>query len=181
MIDLSRSIRDTAFSLPGGGGYRWPVQSEPWASGTTRDLLHGGVRFLRSNGATFCSGITFEAWWRAVQNLPEIQALSLPEVQALQRDWYVAGEGRRGPVDALVPRGLGVLIPDPKRSLPGDLAQLWRANGTGHTVVMLGCDGHRVAYWSSQKATDGVGIHVEPMPREIHVVRAVAHRAAEVA
>lgn len=173
MIALCSAILRATHTLPTGGGYRWPVANDPGASGTTRDLHHRGDRFLRSNGATFCSGITFEAWWSVVADLSAIRALSLTEIRALQRDWYVAGSGRRGPVDALVPRGLGVVVADPRRAMPGDLAQLWRSNGTGHTVVLLHCDGERVAYWSSQRATDGVGVHVEAMPRELHIVRPV--------
>ena len=94
--------------------------------------------------------------------------------------------GHPGVVQALVSRGLGkaVRLEDAK---PGDFLQFWRsvqlAAPSGHSAIYLSHDTDATGqitlrYWSSQPATNGIGVHSEKVgdPWEIHIVRAIIPR-----
>jgi hypothetical protein len=158
-----------AASLPRGGGYRWPV-ADPGDGGCPTDLVHHGVRILRAGRGTYCCGLTFWIWWQAANRAGALAALSVADARAIQRAWFCIGT-RKGPVAALVSRGLGVRVA-PADALPGDFAQLWRKNGSGHSVMVERVAHGRIAYLSTQKSTGGIGSLSEPLPAETYVCRA---------
>lgn len=168
-ISLAPQILAVAQSLPRGGGYHW--DSSGSTGGVLADVVHEGETIVRAGRGTYCSGITFDVWWRALGLAGVELGLTADELRALQRRWYIAAPGlRRGPLDALEPLGLGVdTSADPR---PGDFAQLWRRDGSGHTVIVLEHAGDAIRYLSSQASTGGIGTRVE-RPVELYAVRPV--------
>ena len=85
------------------------------------------------------------------------------EVSKFSSDWYSAG-GANGKlcVQALENIGIGSEV-TLKESIEGDFCQIWRTNGSGHSVIFLSHiyndSGEIVGinYRSSQKSTDGIG------------------------
>ena len=84
------------------------------------------------------------------------------EVSKFSSNWYSAG-GANGKlcVEALENLGIGkeVLL---ENAQEGDFCQIWRTNGSGHSVIFLshiyeGDDIIGFNYRSSQKSTDGIG------------------------
>ena len=146
---------------------------DPHYDGVQRDLVWGGevVARARADRSTYCCGVTFEAFvraWEAWSGASGIAELDADGIRALIAEWFCPTLGHSGAVSALVTRGLGVEIA-PEDALAGDLCQFWRRTDlhapSGHSVVFLAFgvrDGQRtIAYWSSQPATDGVGVHTE--------------------
>lgn len=164
-IPLYPQILAVAQSLPLGGGYTWDT-----SGGVLADVVHRGETIVRAGRGTYCSGIAFDVWWRALALAGAKPDLTVDELRRIQRRWYCATGLRRGPLDALEPGGLGVdTSRDPQ---PGDFAQLWRHNGTGHTVVVLEHHNGLLRYLSSQGSTGGIGECTE-RPAEIYAVRAM--------
>jgi hypothetical protein len=169
MTFLNPHVLAVCAELPRGGGYRWPTSDA--SGGCLRDVVYRGTTILRAGAGTYCCGLVFEVWWRALERAGASLRLTVPELRRLQQRWFVATGTRKGPVDALVPVGLGVEVPlgDAR---PGDFAQLWRRNGSGHSVVVLGVEGGKLRYLSTQASTDGIGERVEA-PAEVFVARAI--------
>lgn len=132
--------------------------------GVTRNLVTAGVTIAKANQKkeTYCCGLTFEWWFRAMQRLGAKMPSPL-DLKEIKRDWFVARPGQRmGPVDALVPRGLGVRIfPDSlvlgMESQAGDFMQIWRKDGSGHSVVNEAVMKKMIKYISTQPSTKGIG------------------------
>lgn len=168
-MTLGPHILAACGELPRARGYRWPADGH----GVSRDVYHRGRLFLRAGreGATYCCGLTLEVYLRALARVGVEFPLTWPDAVDLQRRWYVTRpEFRDGCAGALVRYGLGVdTTSDPQ---PGDLAQFWRRNGLGHSVVVLGYDDGALRYLSTQPSTHGVGERVE-RPVELHVARPV--------
>ena len=88
------------------------------------------------------------------------------QLRVFLKDWYGEPDGDKTLVVLAVENlgiGRGVPLEDAR---PGDFVQLWRASGSGHSVVFLKWveeDGAKVGfrYRSSQKSTDGVGDRTE--------------------
>lgn len=165
-------------TYPVGGGYSWPAPAG--THGTTRDLYLGDARIARASPAgTHCSGLTFELFWRALEELPGGTAaagLDKEAARALLRTWFVPEPRGLGPAAALPGFGLGVRVDDLEDAQPGDFIQVWMNNGRGHTAVFLGWvrdhRGRIVAsrHWSTHPATDGIGIEERAIgdgPRDI--------------
>lgn len=167
-VSLSPHVLAVAQSLPRGGGYVWDPTGT--TGGVLADVVHRGETIVRAGRGSYCSGITFDAWWRALALAGAKPGLAVAELRRLQRRWYIAAGGRRGPLNALQPLGLGIDTSDDPR--PGDFAQIWRADGSGHTVIVLDCRAGALTYLSSQKSTGGVGERVET-PGELYAVRAM--------
>ncbi len=174
--------------------YWWPKDGA--YDGVSEDLVYDGAVIARGEPKrrTFCCGLTFEVWLRALERWHGRKArggpLRLPGIDAramkrLRGAWYCARGGVAGPEDALVPLGLGVVIRRLEDARPGDFVQLWRHSGSGHSVIFLGWERERgkivaMRYWSTQRATRGIGVRTERFgpPRgidraRIHVVRAL--------
>lgn len=155
-------------TYPTGGGYLWDA-TKP-TSGVTMDLVYQGTTILKADKATYCCGLTFETWFR--QQASKL-TISVKEMKALQRDWYVASGKRKGVVDALVPRGLGSEIKGFENVLPGDYLQFWRKSGSGHSAVYIQHTFADFTYWSTQQRTKGPGHCTEKrdLLTEIYICR----------
>lgn len=156
-----------------GGGYFWDVQKP--TDGVPEDIIYQGQTILEADAkkSSYCAGLTFSVWFKLFGRYLDIGVF---EMKRLQQDWYVATGKRAGPVDALVPRGLGVEVKLDEAE-PGCFMQLWRSSGSGHSVVYLSHDEMSIKYWSTQPATKGIGTRSESRTGknaviEFHIVRA---------
>ncbi len=172
--ELNSYVLEVLASYPADGTHRywWPrgKDGRGW-SGNTRDLRYGGKVLFRGDpqGRAYCCGLTFEvfvrAWrlWCKRTNRPwTIHGLDASGVRRLQKQWFGSSKDKTCIRTALVANGLGTRITDWKQARAGDFVQLWRANGSGHSVVFL--DWVRkddrvigLEYWSTQKSTKGIG------------------------
>jgi hypothetical protein len=170
VVTLNPHILAALRAIPLGGGYDWNTKAPPRHDGSARSVVAQGVPLLRAGGSTYCCGLTLDVLTRAwdATEWPTLDAVAL---LAIKRSWFVAGADRTGPVAALVPRGLAVEV-RLEDAQAGDLAQLWRRNGSGHSVIVLAVEGRRLTYWSTQASTGGVGERNETI-HEIHVARAI--------
>ena len=191
---LNDALLRTARAYPADGTHRyWWPRGSTW-EGTTRDVWWGGERITRGDprGRCYCSGITYEVYVRTLQSEPALEAAArrrIPDAEAMRRFrllWYGAKEQRDTARRALTEFGLGVAVKSLEAALPGDIVQIWRRDGSGHCVILLDAvrdDDGRITglkYWSSQRATNGIGERVEvlapdgPVSRdEIYIVRAL--------
>lgn len=172
MGDRNDRILAAALALPQGRGYRFrpspraphdPVNPrDPDHDGTSRTLTLAGEVVARGaeDGATYCCGATFEAWFDA--GVPA--GATAGELRRVVAEWFCPTMGHDGVVSALVARGWGAPV-SLAEARPGDLCQFWRsvdlAAPSGHSVVFLGVEGRRLRYWSSQPATRGIDVHEE--------------------
>lgn len=176
--ELNELVLDELRAMAVGGGYRFEPGPRALANDNPRDPGHDGVRrplvvggatvaLAAADGATYCCGVTLEVFWRAwlVWSGGRPPVPTAEAARALVADWFCPSLGHAGAAAALVSRGLGVGVP-PAEAEPGDLCQLWRdvdpRSASGHSVVFLAWPRPGVLrYWSSQRATDGVGVHTE--------------------
>lgn len=134
--------------------------------GTTRDLSYRGVLVAkaRDDGAVHCTGLTFEVWLQALEQVGAPEGLSAAGVLALKETWYVRDGERAGVAAGLARLGLGRRIDRIDELQPGDLVQFWRNSGKGHCAVVVDhrrrSDGsvRGLAVWSAQAASQGIGI-----------------------
>ena len=175
--DAPQSFNDHVIAvieeIPEGQGYTWPVD-DPGAGGCIEDVVHDGVRLLKAvPPSTYCCGLTFEVMFRAFKRAGITPPFDATTARRVRDRWFITRAAyRKGPANALPRYGLGIdTSADPQ---PGDFAQLWRENGTGHSVVVLDFDrkAGALTYWSTQASTDGIGIRTET-PKELYAARIV--------
>ena len=174
---MRNSVLEVVAATPRGGGYEWPPKTDG-AGGCLEDIIHDGGIVLRAAEppTTYCSGLTLEIWFESWTQQGRVPPITFAEARELQRIWFITKpEYRKGPVEALTRFGLGIeTTDDPK---PGDFAQVWRGNGSGHTVVVLDYDGRRnkLRYFSTQRSTNGPGERTEYVS-ELYTVRPVSKK-----
>jgi uncharacterized protein (TIGR00730 family) len=184
-------------SLPRDGGYRFEPSEraplsptnprDPHHDGVTADLDYNGRRVAISagDGTTYCCGVTYEAvhrafmgWAKANDQPPRFPGLDEQDVLDLITQWFCPVMGHPGAAEAIEKSGLGTRVAAAEAE-PGDLCQFWRRtaldNPSGHSVVFLGFEdeGRTLRYWSSQRSTNGIGVHRESIGEgwELHFAR----------
>lgn len=161
-MTLNQTILDLIKEYPTNGTHQY-LWKEGF-DGVTRNLVSAGVTIAKTNQKkeTYCCGLSFEVWFRAMQKAGAVMPSPM-DLKEIKRDWFVARPGNRmGPVDALVPRGLGIRIfPDAlvigQEPQAGDFMQIWRKNGSGHSVINIQLQKKILKYWSTQPITKGIG------------------------
>jgi hypothetical protein len=159
-----------------GKGYLWPSNID----GSIGDVMYKDKVILHGNSFnhTYCCGLTLQAYIMAC-NAAGKDLGSYGDVMKIRSTWFIASAVKdpvhenKGPVDALVPRGFGIEVPLAEAQ-PGDLVQLWRKNGSGHSVIFIERDGDSFYYWSTQKSTNGIGYRFEGVPNPVthtHICR----------
>lgn len=149
-------------------------------NGVTRDISYQGRVLARAHPggdrASYCVGITFEVFFRAMQDRNRELGISADDFNGMgwdnlfdfMLDWYAA----KGPqtvsnvVVAVAKYGVGQEVNDWGEAEPGDFIQFLRKSGSGHTAVFLQWVRSDqqivgVTYWSSQTSTNGIGVHSE--------------------
>ncbi len=162
-----------AYPMDGTHPYHWP-KSGNW-KGCTRDLHYQGELLAAGDpqGRAYCCGLTFEVFLRAWMSWCDAEArerrildFGRDEVRKLQSDWFGSAEERTCVRHALLSRGLGREISNWDEARAGDFVQLWRHDGSGHSVIFLAWEraGSKITglrYWSTQNSTKGIGERVE--------------------
>ncbi len=153
-------------TYPTDGSYTYSWVDEPNYVGITKDLCYKGDQFVTGDPArrSYCSGITFEVFFQAyllynqAHNLSQIgQLKTAAEMEDFRLKWYGTGGDRRTIKHALVSTDLGDEITDLAQIEKGDFAQIWRHNGSGHTVIFIewvkdeSGEINGFIYWSSNK------------------------------
>jgi hypothetical protein len=146
-----------------GMGYHWPANID----GSIGDVMYQDKIILRGNSFnhTYCCGLTLQAYLMAVSASGK-DIGSYADVMKIRKKWFIADpieplQQNKGAADALVPLGFGSEV-SINEAQPGDLVQLWRKNGSGHSVIFISTDGKLVVnYWSTQKSTNGIGYRTE--------------------
>lgn len=149
--------------MPTGGGYVWE------STGVPHTIRHKGKVVLKKTSVdgTYCSGITFTIAMETAKRERLLRDKSIDEVKAFQRQWYGSTEisAETQCVFAMEELGIGQAV-EHDDAQPGDFLQFWRGK-SGHSVIFLAWEvndsGDRVGikYWSTQTATDGIGVHTE--------------------
>lgn len=158
--------------LPRGLGYHWDPHAP--GGGALAPVTHAGRTLLTADPrGSFCCGAVLEIYFRALAHAGAVCPLTWEAAKDLRARAFILDPRRHrsGIAGALVHHGLAHLVP-PSQALPGDFAQLWRRNGSGHTVVVRSYSGGRLEYLSTQSSTGGVGVKAE-RPAELHVARAI--------
>ena len=161
------------------GGYGW---DDPKDFGIPEDVTYLDKPWLQKfdpNGtATHCSGATLWAFCKTykalVGEMTPMNSLSLMGMRHFQRLWYNAADNFKGPVDALLFADVGhVVVPEQIEGL--EFAQLWRNDGSGHSVIVVDRTIKNLFYWSSNKAFNnnpaGMGFREEKLShiKTLHV------------
>ena len=158
---MSADVVEIARAFPDGGGYEWK------GTGVLEEIRFKGERILEQGKHTYCSGFTFAVVMKAAGERGLLRDKSADDVRAFQKQWYGATKESAETQCAHAVRELGIGEPvAPEDARPGDFLQLWRTNGSGHSVLFLGwvMDGRRpvgVKYRSSQTSTNGIGDRLE--------------------
>lgn len=149
-------------------------------NGVTEDLYFQGKILLKGepNGtrASNCTGITFEVFYKAMQNRNKVLGKGLDDFNGMSKDdlydmaliWFVA----KGPKSesnlaiAVEKYNLGYRVTDMESLRAGDFIDFSRENNTGHTAVFINWirEGNNIIglkYWSSQESTNGISYKEE--------------------
>lgn len=159
----ANDVIDVARSFPDGGGYHW----ESGSTGVKEPVNFKGDCLLEATEeGSFCCGYTFAVAMRVAEERGLLADKSVDDAKRFLKDWYGAPGGDKTLVVLAVENlGVGEAVSF-EDAQPGDFVQLWRAGGSGHSVIFLKWieeDGQKVGfrYRSSQKATDGIGDRTE--------------------
>lgn len=159
----NKDVVDAAFSYVDGAGGQYEMRG----SGVIETILHKGQVVLPYTNSTYCSGATFTIAMKVINKRNLFANKTIEEVKRFQRIWYgftnpdpSVVERQQGP--ALEMMGIGGQVPH-SEALPGDFAQLWRTNNSGHSVIFLGWieEGGKIIgfdYRSSQGKGVGSGV-----------------------
>ena len=149
-------------------------------NGVTENLYYNGELLLKANPngnrACHCTGITFEVFFKAMQNrnrdlgidINNFNGMDTKALYDFALTWYVA----KGPKDknnlalAMEKDGVGKRIYNMEELRAGDFMDFSRENGTGHSAVFINWirAGDKIIgfrYWSSQGSTNGINYNEE--------------------
>jgi hypothetical protein len=160
-VAFAADIVEIAQAFSNGGGYEWK------GTGVPEEIRFLDQRILEKGKHTYCSGFTFAVVMKAATERGLLRDKSVDDIRKFQKQWYGATPESAETQCVLAVQALGIGKPvNHEDARPGDFLQLWRTNGSGHSVVFLGWvtnGGERIGlkYRSSQKSTDGIGDRVE--------------------
>lgn len=127
----SALVTAIANAIPNGGVYKLDDSH----SGTPLLVEHKGKIIAKKSDFVYCSGFTFAVVMEAAKRRGLLRDKSVEDVRRFKLAWYGArGDQERQQGPALEKLGIGRSIPM-SATQPGDFVQLWRTNGTGHSVV----------------------------------------------
>lgn len=160
------TVLNLAYSMD-GGGYKWKGNS-----GVPTDIVFKGKSILNrgTGGETHCSGFTFWTLVNAADRLGLLKDKTPSQIQKLQKECFGGGEKgsdiwwKQGQ-EATKNLGIGFPV-EFKDAKPGDFAQIWRKDGSGHSVIFMdwvkeGDNIVGIKYRGSQPSTNGIGDRTE--------------------
>jgi hypothetical protein len=149
-------------------------------NGVTANIYYQDKLLLKAhpsgNRANHCVGITFEVFFKAMQERNKHAGLSFDNINGMTADelrdlillWYVAsGNKQNSNITLAVEKyGIGKRIHEFESAKGGDFIDISRTNGTGHTAVFIDWlkeNGKIIGlrYWSSQGSTGGISYNEE--------------------
>ena len=149
-------------------------------NGVTKNILYQGQLLAKAhpsgNRASHCSGLTFEVFFKAMQerNLKlglspdDFNGMSGYDLKDLMMIWFVSSGSKwtNNIVIAVEKYGLGRAVTDLENAKPGDFLDFQRESGSGHTAIFLNWirEGDQmigVRYWSTQSSTNGINYNTE--------------------
>jgi hypothetical protein len=149
-------------------------------NGVTQDIVYQGQTLLKAhpsgNRASHCVGITFEVFFRAMQQRnrqaglepDDFNGMDYADLEDMILTWYVAkGPKSESNLALAVERyGLGRRITNLESVRAGDFIDFSRTNRTGHAAVFIdwvrqGGEIVGLKYWSSQGSTGGISYRTE--------------------
>ena len=150
-------------------------------NGVTENLVYQGKVLLKAHPSgkrySHCTGITFEVFFKAMQERNKKLGLSPDDFNGMTFDelfdfvmsWYVADGNKavQNVAKAVEKYGIGRRITNWEEARAGDFMDLSRENNTGHTVVFINWlrdkNGKIIGlnYWSSQESTGGISYKEE--------------------
>lgn len=150
-------------------------------NGVTENLVYQGKVLLKAHPSgkrySHCTGITFEVFFKAMQERNKKLGLSPDDFNGMTFDelfdfvmsWYVADGNKavQNVAKAVEKYGIGRRITNWEEARAGDFIDLSRENNTGHTVVFINWlrdkNGKIIGlnYWSSQESTGGISYKEE--------------------
>jgi hypothetical protein len=157
---INKDVFDAAKGYPDGQGGLYNLGG----SGVIETIYHKGDIVLKYTGSTYCNGASFTIAMNVINKRNLFANKTLREVKRFQQIWYGADpntlERQQGP--ALEYMGIGKNILQTE-AIPGDFAQIWRTNNSGHSVVFLGWAEENgkivgINYRSSQGKGPGSGV-----------------------
>jgi MYXO-CTERM domain-containing protein len=138
--------------------------------GVTRKIYYQGALIAQpyAAGKCHCVGATFQVYMTAFEawdktyggSAGSLKGLTVAQVKKMRQIWYVATSDEAGSAAALPAYGLGAKVSDGSKARQGDVVQLWRNNGSGHSVifdhwVVSGGKTTGIAYFSCQSSGPG--------------------------
>jgi len=150
-------------------------------NGVTANISYQGQLLLKAHPSgkrySHCSGITFEVFFRAMQERnkklgispDDFNGMTPEQLEDFIMNWYVANGDKQSQnaAKAVEKYGLGRRISRWEDARAGDFIDISRENNTGHTVVFikwLKNDSGKIIglkYWSSQESTQGISYKEE--------------------
>ena len=172
-----------AISKFGNASYLWK------GDGVTRTISYRGSVIAKPYQANVCHCVgatfqvymdAFEAWTRANKGDGTLKGLSVSQARSFRSVWYVASGGTEGSKAALSTYKLGTPVTSQSAAQPGDFVQIWRNNGSGHSVIFsswkrTGGTISGLTYWSCNSggpgfATETIGSGSRDItPGKIHI------------
>lgn len=123
----------------GQAGYLWE------GDGVTRDIYYQGTLIASPYAADkcHCVGATFQVYMTAFEawdkqyagSSGDLRGLTPAQVKQLKKIWFVATSDESGAQGALASLGLGTKVATLAQAQQGDPVQIWRNNGSGHSVI----------------------------------------------
>ncbi|HPN36817.1 MAG TPA: hypothetical protein PL041_00350 [Melioribacteraceae bacterium] len=177
-LDVLKAIDIVQLSDTTGGGYFVGVKANPPESPIGYNLCLLGNKLLEAPRKTsYCSGASYSVFIEALnlifkesnQILPDsvIEFMRMQEKDGSRREddikywgkWNTDGYGNQ--IALVQYSGMGKQV-CAKDALPGDFVNISWKNGNGHSTVFLGWyinaeNDTNIVYFSSQKATNGLG------------------------
>lgn len=142
-----------------GGGYVWGGANPPTGSPLT--LSHKGVVILnKQSTGTYCSGYTRAMCFLVATNRGLLKDKSIGQVNQLMADFNIGPLYSKLGVGGIVKLGIGKEYKTIDAQ-PGDFCQIWRTNGSGHSVIFIDFikNGNNIVgikYRSTQSSTGGI-------------------------
>lgn len=178
-------------TAPDGGGYFIGIHATPAECPIGYPLkLKGAVMLTPTRATSYCSGSSYSALIEALDHLikkplddQRAEQMRMQEPDGSRREdevkawgwWNADGFGCDFALVQYL--GIGERIAS-KDAHPGDFMNISWKSGLGHSVVFLGwvkdpVKGPEIAYWSSQKGTNGLGDQISPLAsvKELSAVR----------
>ena len=179
--DLNQYVLDVIKTYPIAPGRFSYLLNNDYANynGVTTTLSYQNKVLLKAhpsgNRASHCVGITFEVFFKAMQERNRQLGISPDDFNGMNHsqlfdfalNWYAAGPKQTNNIVTAVEKyGVGKGISHFEDARPGDFLDFDRENNTGHTVVLINWIKENdkiigLRYWSSQQSTRGISYNEE--------------------